>query len=58
MHLPVGTSNFRKLIEYKDPDGVGYLFVDKSLLIKEVIYDLTEVIIITCPRRFGKTLNL
>ena len=58
MHLPVGTSNFRKLIEDKDPDGVGYLFVDKSLLIKEVIYDLTEVIIITCPRRFGKTLNL
>ena len=35
MHLPVGTSNFRKLIEYKDPDGKGYLFVDKSLLIKE-----------------------
>ncbi len=58
MHLPVGTSNFRKLIEYKDPDGVGYLFVDKSLLIKEIIYDLTEVIVLTRPRRFGKTLNL
>ena len=58
MHLPVGTSNFRKLIEYKDPDGIGYLFVDKSLLIKEIIYDLTEVIVFTRPRRFGKTLNL
>ena len=58
MHLPVGTSNFRKLIEYKDPDGKGYLFVDKSLLIKEIIYDLTEVIVLARPRRFGKTLNL
>lgn len=58
MHLPVGTSNFRKLIEYKDPNGEGYLFIDKSLLIKEIIYDLTEVIVLTRPRRFGKTLNL
>lgn len=58
MHLPVGTSNFKKLIKYKDPNGEGYLFVDKSLLIKEIIYDLTEVIVLTRPRRFGKTLNL
>ena len=58
MHLPVGTSNFKKLIKYKDPNGVGYLFIDKSLLIKEIIYDLTEVIVLTRPRRFGKTLNL
>ena len=59
MHLPVGTSNFRKLIEYKSPiSGEGYLFVDKTELIREVLDDLTEVVVITRPRRFGKTLNL
>lgn len=59
MHLPVGTSNFRKLIEYKSPiSGEGYLFVDKTALIREILDDLTEVIVITRPRRFGKTLNL
>ena len=58
MHLPVGVSNFRELIENKDPNQQGYLYVDKTLLIKEVIYDLTPVIVLTRPRRFGKTLNL
>lgn len=59
MHLPVGTSIFRKLIEYKSPiSGEGYLFVDKTELIREVLDDLTEVVVITRPRRFGKTLNL
>lgn len=59
MHLPVGTSNFRKLIEYKSPiSGEGYLFVDKTELIREILDDLTEVIVLTRPRRFGKTLNL
>ncbi len=59
MHLPVGTSNFRKLIEYKSQiSGEGYLFVDKTELIREILDDLTEVIVLTRPRRFGKTLNL
>lgn len=59
MHLPIGVSDFRKLMEYKSPiSGNGYLFVDKSLLIRELLDDLTEVIVITRPRRFGKTLNL
>ncbi len=59
MHLPVGTSNFRKLIEYKSPiSGEGYLFIDKTELIREILDDLTEVIVLTRPRRFGKTLNL
>jgi hypothetical protein len=58
MHLPVGVSDFRKLIEYKDPLGKGYLYVDKTNFIKEIIYDLSEVIVFTRPRRFGKTLNL
>ena len=33
-------------------------FVDKSLFIKEIIDDSAEVILITRPRRFGKTLTL
>ncbi len=58
MHLPVGVSNFRALIENQDPNQEGYLFIDKTLLIKELIYDLTPVIVLTRPRRFGKTLNI
>lgn len=58
MHLPVGVSNFRDLINSKDPKQQGYLYVDKTNFIKEIIYDLTPVIVLTRPRRFGKTLNL
>jgi hypothetical protein len=58
MHLPVGVSNFRDLIENKDPQQKGYLYVDKTNFIKEIIYDLTPVIVLTRPRSFGKTLNL
>ncbi|PUU90214.1 MULTISPECIES: AAA family ATPase [Halanaerobium] len=50
--LPVGLSDFKKLI-----DKNAY-FVDKSLLIKEIIDDISEVKLITRPRRFGKSLNL
>jgi hypothetical protein len=59
MHLPIGISDFRELVEYKDPiSGEGLLYVDKSLLIKEILGDSSKVIILTRPRRFGKTLNL
>ncbi len=34
------------------------LFVDKSLFIKEIIEDPSLVILITMPRRWGKSLNL
>lgn len=58
MQPPIGISDFRKLIETRDSDGQPYLFVDKSLLIKDIIDDLTEVKLFTRPRRFGKTLNI
>lgn len=51
MRLPIGVSDFREIIEN------GYEFVDKSLFIQDVIND-TKVILITRPRRFGKTLQL
>jgi Predicted AAA-ATPase len=52
MKLPIGVSDFKELIEG------DYLFADKTLLIKDVIEDGAKVILITRPRRFGKTLNL
>lgn len=52
MGLPIGSSDFKKII-----DG-NFDFVDKSLLIKELLEDDAEVILITRPRRFGKTLNM
>ena len=60
MQLPIGISDFRKLIEYRNPlnQKESYLYVDKSLFIKEILGDGAEVIILTRPRRFGKTLNL
>ena len=50
--LPMGCEDFRTLIDE------NFLFVDKTLLIKELIDDGTTVSLITRLRRFGKTLNL
>ncbi len=51
---PIGIDDFGKLANNHNQ----YLFVDKSLFIKEVIEDKAEVTLITRPRRWGKTLNL
>jgi len=57
--LPIGVSSFIKLVKTKTQStGEGYLFVDKTLFIKEILDDLTEVIVINRPRRFGKSINL
>lgn len=50
--LPVGVDNFRKVIKE------GYCYVDKTMLIKELLDLKGEVNLFTRPRRFGKTLNL
>ncbi len=50
--LPIGISDFNELI-----DG-GYAYVDKTLLIQEIIEEGTKVALIPRLRRFGKTLNL
>ena len=50
--LPIGLSDFKEL-------RMGnYYFVDKTELISEIINENNKVILITRPRRFGKTLNL
>ncbi|HJC24977.1 MAG TPA: ATP-binding protein [Candidatus Eisenbergiella merdavium] len=50
--LPIGVDNFKNLIDN------GYYFVDKTLLIRELLDRKGEVNLFTRPRRFGKTLNM
>lgn len=50
--LPIGISDFKKLV------AGNYYYVDKTLLIKELVDSSGDVLLIPRPRRFGKTLNL
>ena len=50
--LPVGVDDFEKLITR------GYYFIDKTLLVKELLDKKGDVNLFTRPRRFGKTLSL
>ena len=50
--LPIGIDNFEMLIQR------GYYFLDKSLLIKELLDKKGDTNLFTRPRRFGKTLNI
>ena len=50
--LNLGHSDFKDIIQYNN------YFVDKSLLIEEIINAQKAVLLLPRPRRFGKTLNL
>ena len=50
--LSIGTDDFKKLV------GGGCYYIDKTLLIKEILDRKSEATLFTRPRRFGKTLNL
>ena len=50
--LPIGVDSFKTLIDN------GYYFIDKTLLIKELLDTRSVVSLILRPRRFGKTLNM
>ena len=50
--LPIGIDNFEKLITR------DYYYVDKTLLIKDLLDNKADVNLFTRPRRFGKTLNM
>jgi hypothetical protein len=50
--IPIGISDFKDIMEN------NYYFVDKSLLIKEIVEDDSKVILIQRPIRFGKTINM
>ena len=49
--ISIGVEDFKTLIDWN-----GY-FVDKTLMIKELIESNAKVTLFTRPRRFGKTLN-
>ncbi len=50
--LPIGVDDYQDLIEG------GYVYVDKTLLIKEFWETDGKVVLVTRPRRFGKTISL
>lgn len=50
--LPIGVDNFEMLITR------GYYYIDKTLLIKDLLDNKASVNLFTRPRRFGKTLNM
>ena len=50
--IGIGTSDFKKM-RVND-----YYYIDKTMYIKDILDNKSEVILITRPRRFGKTLNM
>jgi len=50
--IPIGVEDFKRLVDD------GYYFVDKTLMIKEILDKKGAVNLFTRPRRFGKTLNI
>ena len=48
--LPIGVSDFSKAVR-------DYYYIDKTMLIKEILDNRPQVSLFLCPRRFGKTLN-
>ena len=50
--MPIGVSNFKELATE------NYAYIDKSLFIQEVLDSGDKVVLLTRPRRFGKTLNM
>ncbi|MDF2719281.1 MAG: family ATPase [Paenibacillus sp.] len=52
LKLPIGVSDFR---EIKEGD---YYYADKSLLLRELMDNGSEAVLMPRPRRFGKTLNM
>ena len=50
--IPIGISDFKSF------NDKNYYYVDKTLMIKDIINNKVLVTLFTRPRRFGKTLNL
>lgn len=51
LSMPVGVSDYKKA-------QAGYYYVDKTLMIRDVLDRKAQVSLFTRPRRFGKTLNM
>lgn len=52
MRIPLGISDFRELRQE------GFDYIDKTLLIRDLIDEPSKVVLLPRSRRFGKTLNL
>ena len=50
--LPIGVSDFKEVVEN------DYYYIDKTELIRDILYNRAKVNLFTRPRRFGKTLNM
>jgi len=50
--VPVGIEDFERII------NEDYYYVDKTMLIEELLINRASVTLFTRPRRFGKTLNM
>ena len=50
--IPIGIENFKEMVD------MDYYFVDKTLMIRDLLDQAGKVNLFTRPRRFGKTLNL
>ena len=50
--IAIGTSDFKKLRVNNN------YYIDKSMYIKDIVDNRSEVVLVTRPRRFGKTLNM
>ena len=49
--LPIGSTDYRKICDQ-------YYYVDKTLMLKDILDDSSSFVLFTRPRRFGKTLNM
>lgn len=52
LKLPVGIDSFEKIRKNR------FYYIDKTKLIEQLVETGGEVTLFTCPRRFGKTLNM
>lgn len=50
--IPIGIEDFKEIIDRE------YYFVDKTMLIRDILDSGSKVTLFTRPRRFGKTLNM
>ena len=50
--IGIGTSDFKKMRLKEN------YYIDKTMYIKDIMDNQSEIILVTRPRRFGKTLNM
>ncbi len=52
LKLPIGIENFEDIRKF------GFYYIDKTMLIEQLLQSWGKVTLFTRPRRFGKTLNM